>query len=675
MKKLFTFLTILAMTYGVSQAQVHDTIVKWTFPDSAIAVAPFANAGLAVNRVIPISSKGGTNAITYKTAGATSYCASTANWTAGNATKYWLIKVVTTNYSSLQLSSKQRSSNTGPKDFKLQYMIGYAGTWTDVPGGTVLDSNSWTKGVLSNLSLPTACDNKDTVYLRWIMTTNTAVNGSAVANAGTSRIDDLFITGVFTSSLPATKLSVVSVNGGTDPYVNTGFYAVVKSLDASSNAASVTADVNYTITLATGTGALGGTLTGTILSGTNTDTIFGITYNTVETGVSITATDNAATLTAGTSGLFNVVALPPAAVKLELTNVNGGVNPYVGYNFTATVEARDISNNPVNVVTPVNITLSSLYGTGILSGTTTGVIASGTSSVTISGITYNVAENNIALKVVDNAATLIADTSALFNVLPIPAAPALVITEIMYNPPESNTDSLEFVEFYNNSSTSVPIKNFTFNVAGSGTYTFKNDTIAANAYYLITVDSLKFTHFYNKIGHKWNFGGLGNSGKLLVLRDNFGTFIDSVHYLPSAPWPTAANGNGSSLTLCDPNSDNALAINWQASAEAVSPDSVNHKIVRATPGTGCITTGIYNYNVSNYSVNCFPNPVRESMTLSLEGQASEIEIFDVLGNIVYSIVSPTSVTNISTEKMSKGIYIIKVLFDDNSVITKKISVM
>src|SRR5690606_18090272 len=29
-------------------------------------------------------------------------------------------------------------------------------------------------------------------------------------------------------------------------------------------------------------------------------------------------------------------------------------------------------------------------------------------------------------------------------------APAIVITEIMYNPPESGTDSLEFIELYNN---------------------------------------------------------------------------------------------------------------------------------------------------------------------------------------------------------------------------------
>jgi hypothetical protein len=562
------------------------------------------------------------------------------------------------------------STDNSIQPVAFQYRIGTTGNFTNIPAAFVADASSGpslaTLVTPVSFTLPSACDNQPQVQIR-------VITSNAVGSDEFIGVDDIVISG--TTAAAATKLAVTSINGGTDPYVNTGFYAVVKSQDAGNIASNVTADVNYTITLATGTGTLGGTLTGTILNGTNTDTIFGITYNNVETGVSITATDNAAGLTAGTSALFNVLALPPTAVKLAITNINSGVNPYIGSTFTATVQAWDNSSNPVNVVTPVNITLSALYGTGTLGGTLTGVIASGTNTVTITGITYSVAENNIALKVIDDASTLVADTSALFNVLPIPSAPAIVMTEIMYNPPESGTDSLEFVEFYNNGSTSVPLKNFTLNVVGSGTYTFKADTIAAAGYYLIAVDSIKFHNFYGQTAHKWSFGGLGNTGKTLLLKDSFSNLVDSVTYANAAPWPTAAAGNGSSITLCDPNADNSLAASWQASAEIVSTDSVNHKIVMATPGSGCITTGIYNYNVSNYSVNCFPNPVREAMTLTLEGKANEIEIYDMLGNIVYSATTPSSVITINTEKMNKGIYIVKVQFNDNSVVTKKINVM
>jgi len=252
MKKLFTLLTILVMTYGVSQAQV-DTIVKWTFHDSTLASAPYPNAGLAANLVIPISTKGGTGAINYKTAGATTYCANAANWTSGVGTKYWQIKVVTTNYSTLKISSKQRSSNTGPRDFKLQYMIGYAGSWTDVPGGTVLDSNSWTKGVINNLDLPAACNNQDTVYIRWVVTSTTAVNGSTVATAGTSRVDDLFIVGTATS-VPTLNVAPTALTGftymlGSGPSTSQSYNLSGSNLTGAPGNIAVTAPADYEVSL------------------------------------------------------------------------------------------------------------------------------------------------------------------------------------------------------------------------------------------------------------------------------------------------------------------------------------------------------------------------------------------------------------------------------------------
>ncbi|MEZ5109768.1 MAG: hypothetical protein R2829_12480 [Bacteroidia bacterium] len=75
----------------------------------------------------------------------------------------------TQNYFDLTVSSKQRSSNTGPRDFKLQYKIGAGGTWTDVSGATVTVANDFTSGVLSNVALPAECDNQSSVYLRWIV--------------------------------------------------------------------------------------------------------------------------------------------------------------------------------------------------------------------------------------------------------------------------------------------------------------------------------------------------------------------------------------------------------------------------------------------------------------------------------------------------------------------------
>jgi len=43
-----------------------------------------------------------------------------------------------------------------------------------------------------------------------------------------------------------------------------------------------------------------------------------------------------------------------------------------------------------------------------------------------------------------------------------PVIPAIVITEIMYNPPESGTDSLEFIELMNNDTVTVNLLDFFF---------------------------------------------------------------------------------------------------------------------------------------------------------------------------------------------------------------------
>ena len=145
-------------------------------------------------------------------------------------------------------------------------------------------------------------------------------------------------------------LAVVSVNGGVNPVAGTPFNVVV--LAQGSGGVPVFTGTNTTITLsrATGTGTLGGTLTGTLLLGASTSTIAGVTYNKAETGVAVTATRTAgATLTAGTSAAFTVVA--GAASTLTLTSGNGqsGVtgaplaNPLV-------VTVSDANGNPVSGV-------------------------------------------------------------------------------------------------------------------------------------------------------------------------------------------------------------------------------------------------------------------------------------------------------------------------------------
>ena len=65
-----------------------------------------------------------------------------------------------------------------------------------------------------------------------------------------------------------------------------------------------------------------------------------------------------------------------------------------------------------------------------------------------------------------------------------------------------------------------------------------------------------------------------NFEKLITNTENI--LIDRVNYDDSDPWPTAPDGNGPTLELIDPLSDNGSAENWTASEENGSPTQSNN---------------------------------------------------------------------------------------------------
>jgi hypothetical protein len=176
------------------EVQTDVTIAGWNFDDQNA----IADLGIAQNldRIMEVNT-GGT--ISYVAGVGTSSFAMSSNlWTDGSGVKAWYTSFTTTGYQGIKLSSVQRSSSTGPRDFKVQYRI--AGmSWTDVPGAVVTAADNFTSGALNNTQLPALCNNQGVVYLRWIMTSNTSVSESTVVNAGTSRIDNVIIKG---STLP-----------------------------------------------------------------------------------------------------------------------------------------------------------------------------------------------------------------------------------------------------------------------------------------------------------------------------------------------------------------------------------------------------------------------------------------------------------------------------------------
>jgi hypothetical protein len=165
----------------------------------------------------------------------------------------------------------------------------------------------------------------------------------------------------------------------------------------------------------------------------------------------------------------------------------------------------------------------------------------------------------------------------------------LVITEIMYNPPESGTDTLEFIEIYNNGA-DVNLEGFTFSEGVN--LTFPSYDLPANQYVLVAANSAAMLSTFSVPSIQWTSGALSNSGENITIVDPYGYIIDHVPYDDQTPWDSLADGYGPSLTLCDPNSDNSLAVNWKASTEFAAINAVGDSIF-ATPGSGCVNPPAY----------------------------------------------------------------------------------
>ena len=157
---------------------------------------------------------------------------------------------------------------------------------------------------------------------------------------------------------PPAVLAVASVNGGGDPTAAAAFPVVVQARDLGGISRNVKAATPVRLSLKTGTGTLGGNLTGTIPAGASQVTITGVTYRKAESGVALTATRSGGdVLTAGTSAPFAVTPGPVAAYTVDLASPAPA-----GTAFAVTVTARDQFANPVAADSSTVVTLRSASG-------------------------------------------------------------------------------------------------------------------------------------------------------------------------------------------------------------------------------------------------------------------------------------------------------------------------
>ncbi len=139
----------------------------------------------------------------------------------------------------------------------------------------------------------------------------------------------------------------------------------------------------------------------------------------------------------------------------------------------------------------------------------------------------------------------------------------IAITEIMYNPPESGADSLEFLEITNLDATATDLTGVVF--TNGIDFTFPAYTLPANGIVILAVDSSAFVDTYGYTGDvfQWTGGALSNGGETIEISTSDSlNVIDVVTFDDAAPWPLGTDGEGASIVLCDITSDNDDPANW-----------------------------------------------------------------------------------------------------------------
>ncbi len=198
MKRFLFFLSIMMLVNIMLFAQ-QDTLLTFQFKVANDSSQTFGNTFNIDNIISREPSYNQLFTYPVGLGGAGDYHLSSNNWVNGaDSAKGYYISFSTIGYGNIYISSRMKSSNTGPRYFKFQYKVGATGIWADVFADTIKVSYiSWATGGVYYKVLPADCNNKPLVFLRWVMISNLSATDGTIDIAGTCGIDNIFITSKF----------------------------------------------------------------------------------------------------------------------------------------------------------------------------------------------------------------------------------------------------------------------------------------------------------------------------------------------------------------------------------------------------------------------------------------------------------------------------------------------
>ncbi|MCH5321026.1 MAG: CotH kinase family protein [Eubacterium sp.] len=126
---------------------------------------------------------------------------------------YFETSVSTTGFELIKFSAKLGGTKKAPRDWKLQYSLD-GEIYTDISNTYSIAKNKTMELAFDDVELPTVCDNQPMVYIRMVVASNVAINGSdAIVNqvSGDAAVNNIKVTGA--SLAEVTELYEPTITG------------------------------------------------------------------------------------------------------------------------------------------------------------------------------------------------------------------------------------------------------------------------------------------------------------------------------------------------------------------------------------------------------------------------------------------------------------------------------
>jgi len=236
----------------------------------------------------------------------------------------------------------------------------------------------------------------------------------------------------------------------------------------------------------------------------------------------------------------------------------------------------------------------------------------------------------------------------------------IVINEIMYHhAPHYSTNAAEFVErdeqwieLYNRSALTVDLSGW--QLEDEIEFVFPAQSIVlAGGYLVVANDAATLRAKYPDITIIGDFRGrISHHAGKIVLRDAQRNPADEVSYFNEHPWPSYANGGGSTLELRNPDMDNSVAAAWADSLES-GKSTWRRYTYRARAIRPVYTPSIFNFHefrmgllsdgealIDNITVTEFPTTGGPRQLLQNTNFTEGVRAWRLLGTHSHTYVEP-----------------------------------